>query len=184
MEVVTFIVSPQLSNPRTERQHCRGRNRSYHLSCLVLDRLLDLNRLAALDGTVAISADTRSRASGTSALLEGIVGAISPWTLAWPLLAPFALVATRTAIKNGLALHGLRRMRHALARLTGSPGSAATSLCVAILAVWEALWASAPEIQAEALSMKAWLPAVWAQSGRISISTYFGHPQSGSHGNR
>ena len=114
--------------------------------------------------------------------LAGIAGAIRSWTLTWPLMGVLAVVGVLAATGHGPLTLRMARIRGVLARLTASPGGAATFLLLCILAVWEALWVSAPEIQSDALTFKAWLPALWAQTGRISASTYVNEPLAGSTG--
>ena len=77
-----------------------------------------------------------------------------------------AVVGVLTTTGHGPLTLRMARIRGVLARLTASPGGAATFLLLCILAVWEALWVSAPEIQSDALTFKAWLPALWAQTGQ------------------
>ena len=114
--------------------------------------------------------------------LEGAPGAISPWTLGWPLVgAAVIMVGLGVAGRGPLALDA-GAARRAVARLGRSSGTATVFCLLAVLAVWEAVWASAPELQVDALYMKAWLPALWAQSGKVAIATYVNHPQLGTTG--
>lgn len=74
----------------------------------------------------------------------------------------------------------LKRPKRRLLTSVQALGDTRVSFCVyvvlAVLAGWEAVWSSAPEIQYDALSAKAWLPQHWAHLGRIT--TMAQHPQT------
>ena len=115
--------------------------------------------------------------------LEGIGGALRTWDLAWPLVG-VALILTVLGTRGGGPLaFNLRSASTLCERIAGQPLDAAAFVLVSVLAVWSAFWAAAPEIQFDALNVEAWLPQLWAQSGRIVASTYTAHPQVAVTGN-
>ena len=119
---------------------------------------------------------------GVIALAEfllGITGWLSPWIAAWPLLGIAAIVLIHRI--RSPSVRGLSRARinDLLEFLSASPLSSAVFCTLVINTIWEATWAAAPEIQYDALYAKAWLPSLWASTGRIQVATYTTHPVMG-----
>jgi hypothetical protein len=115
------------------------------------------------------------------ALVAWLAG-IGPWSLGTLLLGRLSLLRWWTigflVIVAGLIgcarlsrqIHSHRRL---ILREIGSPTGLVSSGLILLTCVWAAIYTAAPEIQVDALSAKAYLPHLWAQTGHIgSLATH------------
>ena len=127
-----------------------------HGAGVAIGRLLRLGRLSILITTAAGFATV-----GVLVQLLGRVGLLKWWTIGLPLMLAGAAVLADAARRQGPSLRRAWSGLHLDA-------TEATVACLLLLQLgWALVYAAAPEIQYDALSAKAALPATWAESGRI-----------------
>lgn len=101
----------------------------------------------------------------------GRLGAIGVWTVGLPVL----FAAGFGAFRLFRSLRSTRRGARAWLSRSMEWPEAVTAAVVAVTLGFALVWAAAPEIMFDAVYMKAWLPGIWADTGRITDLT--NHPQ-------
>ncbi len=101
----------------------------------------------------------------------GRVGLLKWWTVG---LATCVLGAA-----GALRLARGRSPGAGLQSITSTPLRAVAAGILALQGAFALIWAGAPEVQYDSLWYKAWLPQLWAYTGRIDGDTFTDHPYIG-----
>ena len=108
---------------------------------------------------------------GMVVFLLGLVGGIYWWTVGLLVIVAGGLGALRLGSAEA------RRVSE-LPRLVESRLRAATLAILGVQAAYATVWAGAPEVQYDSVQYKEWLPALWASSHHIRVSTFVDNPIS------
>ena len=101
----------------------------------------------------------------------GLVGLLRWWTVGILLVSTGSLGLVRLAAGAG----GLRESAPSLVSTRFRAGAVGL---LGIQGAFAAIWAGAPDVLYDALQYKAWLPTLWASTGRIDAATFIDNPIS------
>jgi 4-amino-4-deoxy-L-arabinose transferase-like glycosyltransferase len=143
------------------------------LTCLLVGRVVTRRLAVTYDVAWPIEVTVGGGLVGLVVLLLGRVGLVDAWNVgALILVVPVVCLAVvmRQQRASGLVALGRHRATALVDALAVSRLTAGTTAALIVTFGACVVWASAPEIQYDAVYAKEWLPSHWVATGRISAA--------------